>query len=615
MNRNLLYSIKGMFVAAAALVGVAACTDDDHFDVQVSGSAAESVWDNMRNAGQLNDFLSVLERTTVMRSENDQAATITYADLLKQPQYFTIWAPEDGTYDVSRYKALLDSADKAKQAGNMVAFRDFNNTVETQFVRNHISRSSFANATAPLRVQLMNNKRVVYDPAGQTFNEVALDNTFGFRSANNGMLYKLTGISPFAYNILEYLEENPDWAAVNEFVHCDDTLYFNAGGSVEGALVDGEMVYVDSAFVTISPNARYLGNASAEDSTYVAVIPNNEAWEAAVEKLKPYFNYGTTYYYNLVQTEDGIGRFNTSINYGEEMTMDGEMTQTDSLREYGTRMALLSSMVFSATNFPGVDVTDGDQVVNYARTADSLISTRDICIYNQTPGQVNAFFGTGEPVKASNGYIYTVDDFKLDPVSAIQDLYPVDFDVEDGANDIGSSNVASRIVVTLDTVTRNPDVKGTVHEESYVRYERASTSRMTIDFSLPNVLSAKYDIYAVMLPSEINRNYITSDSVREVCTFNADLYSDYGTENPAPSDRLASVTDLEVSQDSVSHILLFEDFKFDKSYFNLTINTFPRLRLTLPAGSAANALNIDRIYLVPKGNDVEGEVDEIPVNL
>ena len=203
MNRNLLYSIKGMFVAAAALVGVAACTDDDHFDVQVSGTAAESVWDNMRNAGQLNDFLSVLERTTVMRSENDQAATITYADLLKQPQYFTIWAPEDGTYDVSRYKALLDSADKAKQAGNMVAFRDFNNTVETQFVRNHISRSSFANATAPLRVQLMNNKRVVYDPAGQTFNEVALDNTFGFRSANNGMLYKLTGISPFAYNILE----------------------------------------------------------------------------------------------------------------------------------------------------------------------------------------------------------------------------------------------------------------------------------------------------------------------------------------------------------------------------------------------------------------------------
>ena len=115
--------------------------------------------------------------------------------------------------------------------------------------------------------------------------------------------------------------------------------------------------------------------------------------------------------------------------------------------------------------------------------------------------------------------------------------------------------------------------------------------------------------------SEINRNYITSDSVREVCTFNADLYSDYGTENPAPSDRLASVTDLEVSQDSVRHILLFENFKFEKSYFNLTINTFPRLRLTLPAGSAANALNIDRIYLVPKGNDVEGEVDEIPVNL
>mgnify|MGYP003197662959 CR=1 FL=1 len=74
MNRNLLYSIKGMFVAAAALVGVAACTDDDHFDVQVSGTAAESVWDNMRNAGQLNDFLSVLEPSGLPKTERTTSA-------------------------------------------------------------------------------------------------------------------------------------------------------------------------------------------------------------------------------------------------------------------------------------------------------------------------------------------------------------------------------------------------------------------------------------------------------------------------------------------------------------------------------------------------------------
>ncbi len=591
MNQNIINRLKGAFLVTSVLFGAVACSDD-HFDVQLSGNAGESLIQNIRATGELNDFATILERTTVMRTDNDKNATINYAQLLGENQNITVWAPKDGTYDASKYLTLLDQADEAKASNNLVLFRELNRTVENQFVRNHMARANYETTAADQRVSLMNDKRCVYNAGEGLFNDVALDKAFGTIPSSNGMLHVLNGVSPFAFNIYDYMKENSEWSAINDYIHSEDTLYFSASSSIEGTIIDGEMVYVDSVFVTSSPLSVYLGNISSEDSTYVAVLPNNEAWEAAFEKYKSYFKYGENYNYNW-NTENGEF-LNTSKN-GK-----GYVANVDSLEEVGTRTAILSSLVFSATQFPGVDVSDSAAIINYALTADSLISTCYINVYRPEGQSVNPYFGNGQPLKASNGYIFTVDNYNIDAIKSWQNLNPIDYDAEYTSYNVYSSNVGNRTVLSLDETSRDSSITGIVHNDSYIRFERGSRSRMVIDFSLYNVMSAKYDVYIVMMPSAINKNYTDDlgEGVVEDPQFDASIIMDDGTT-------LETVKDIHVNTDSVSHICLFENLPFPKSYFNLPVTSFPRLRLTVPAytDDVCKALNIDRIYLVPKGND------------
>ena len=337
MKRNKYSKIWGMMLSAALIVGGTAACSDDHFDVVVTESASASLWENMVAQSDLSNFVEILENTQVMRTDNDQNATISYAELLSSSQNFSVWAPVNDSYDAKRYLDILKEAKSVKDT-DPERFRELNRDVEVQFVRNHISRTNYEATAAPQTVRLMNDKRCEYT-VGDSFNGVKVQGST--IPASNGVLHKLSGLSPFSFNIFDYLAENPEWSAVNEYVHSQDTLLFDESSSIEGTIIDGEMVYVDSVFYTRSPLSSYLGSVSSEDSMYVGVMPTNDAWNKAYEKYKTYYQYGESYD-NEFNSE--TGRF---INTGSA----AYKVNADSLQEVMTKNSMLSDLFFTATQF------------------------------------------------------------------------------------------------------------------------------------------------------------------------------------------------------------------------------------------------------------------------
>ena len=86
---------------------------------------------------------------------------------------------------------------------------------------------------------------------------------------------------------------------------------FSASESVDGGIVDGKTVYLDSVFRHQNDlfDSEFLdARLNNEDSTYWMVMPSNEAWSKLVDEYKDYFNYD-----NTVDKRDSIHYTNTRM--------------------------------------------------------------------------------------------------------------------------------------------------------------------------------------------------------------------------------------------------------------------------------------------------------------
>ena len=108
MNKN---KYIGMAIMAASLLVAASCSDFDDYNkgvADVTASANQTLWQNIQQNPQLSDFAS-----QVKKSGFDQDLDAT--------QYYTVWAPLNGTFNASSYQELDKDA------------------LLRQFVKNHIA--------------------------------------------------------------------------------------------------------------------------------------------------------------------------------------------------------------------------------------------------------------------------------------------------------------------------------------------------------------------------------------------------------------------------------------------------------------------------------------------
>ena len=592
-------TVKAGLLGAAVLLGFTACTDD-HFDIQPSTvSGSNTIWQNVEANADLDSVAMILRRCKVMKSQTDKSAKQTYAELLATSQQLTAWLPKNGTFNAKQYLDELDSAAVLRAKDEMAGTRA-EYDVANRFARNHIARFNYESNMGEQRIALMNSKIVNYNAGEGTFNGVKLDAANANILSSNGMLHVLDGESQFAYNIFERLQVDSRFAKIYGDIDKYNVYTFSSSSSTQGSMNhNGSMEYVDSVWSrtnSLMSDAR-LTYLTDEDSLYVSVIPTDAAYEAARQKLQGLFKYAKSYNYAWDESKrDWTNKGTNALKFN-----------TDSLTTYNVTDRILSASSFSVGyNSEGPVTTSNPQAfLNHVLTADSLNTNVGLVIYNKDKGNVNPIFDgqtADDAIKASNGYIFAVDNYNYDPSYSF--IQKMNINGHNTSQVTGSTSEQAQYV-TLNNENQNAEVNVDALgvDNFYYYFPVSGNSQLNIDFKLNNVLSTKYKISIVLLPNRVNINNIRAEEdgtiIEEKPVFDVQIRDDKGSMIGK------AVKNVSVDQDKVEKKVLWEAFEFPYAYFGLPsgYESFPVLRISMSYAQQrkgkCKALSIAKVILEP----------------
>lgn len=560
MNMRLLN--KGA-LGAAVILGCSACTDtiDDHYGIR-PGTPTQTLWEQIIAQPDLSDFAKVLENTHYYISD-EKASNQTYKDILQQNNKLTVWAPVNGTFDVNEYLEQINTNEY---------------DVDHRFIRNHIA--VFSHPVSGMSVDsitMLNAKVNLLHNADSTLRDQKI--TTVSIPATNGLLHKLGGVVEFQSNLYEFMSTDSRVAKLYQYFHDRDTLILDEWNSVQGGIVDGEITWADSVMITVSKafnmSYEYQGNTwqginanlKNEDSTYVMVLPTDQAWDEALTKTRKAYNYMEYPYMNF--------------NNNSTTTVDPE-----TYRERYSLMSVVNRLVFSPNQQKDYGLED------FGNT-DSLFTTRGEVV--DTPYCNNIFKGI-VPERLSNAYAYVANEYKYNVASDIE------FEGEDSRywniNRTGNNTIN---YTPLNKANRNPEISGYVSGNAYVVVARDNDrkNRAKLVLNIPNVLSAKYDIFVVTVPQNIQDTEMT-----DIKPMKMDVTLRYYKGNNS-IESSQSVKNVEVSTEKVDTIPLFKDFTFPVAYMGVE-GAYPLLEFQASGALVtrnANRLMIDKIILRAKNEE------------
>lgn len=592
-------TVKAGLLGAAVLLGFTACTDD-HFDIQPSTvSGSQTIWQNIEANADLDSVAMILRRCKVMKSQTDKSAKQTYAELLATSQQLTAWLPKNGTFNAKQYLDELDSAAVLRAKDEMAGTRA-EYDVANRFARNHIARFNYESNMGEQRIALMNSKIVNYNAGEGTFNGVKLDAANANILSSNGMLHVLDGESQFAYNIFERLQVDSRFAKIYGDIDKYNVYTFSSSSSTQGSMNhNGSMEYVDSVWTRTNSlmTGAWLDKLTDEDSLYVSVIPTDAAYEAARQKIHGLFKYAKNYNYAWdASKRDWTNKGTNALKFN-----------TDSLTTYNVTSRILSASSFSVGyNSEGPVTTSNPQAfLNHVLTADSLNSNARLVIYNKDKGNVNPIFDgqtADDAIKASNGYIFAVDNYNYDPSYSF--IQKMNINGHNTSQVTGSTSEQAQYV-TLNNENQNAEVNVDALgvDNFYYYFPVSGNSQLNIDFKLNNVLSTKYKISIVLLPNRVNINNIRAEEdgtiIEEKPVFDVQIRDDKGSVIGK------AVKNVSVDQDKVEKKVLWEAFEFPYAYFGLPsgYESFPVLRVSMSYAQQrkgkCKALSIAKVILEP----------------
>lgn len=597
MKNRYVKWLTGGLLGVMAVFSLNSCSDD-HYDINAN-NASGTLYENVVATGECNNFIKIASRAIVNKKAYGTPASLTYADLLKTDRVMTVWAPKDGTYNAEQWLNMLSEAEALEQSGDLIAATDKYKIVEKQFMQNHLSNFNYVGSyPVEKRITFANGKYADYDVASNTIKGVQIVGGENKAIASkNGTVHVLESYIPYAYDLKEMLSVYPELSNMYEYILTKDTLEFDEKNSVAGSVVNGEVQYVDSVFK--EKNKVMPDIATKADSVTVAIYLKNNAWNAALEKVKKFYNYKTVYSY-----------------VDERNNVFSDTIVADSMQEARAVEALFSNMYFSLDEQPGFNVKDAsvETVKTFFETADSLVSTTKYQDAKNHPDRyikapVCRQLTDGQtPIEASNGYVYMVDNFNYTANTSWQYGREIEMEETLNMNRLYSKSLSvaspNGVRYTVSEGNRNPNVQGTVSNNAYQEYvPSSSAANPVIAINLKDILSGTYDIYAVFVPENMLDTLNTNPKRNK---FTASLVYDFDEKGKTMSvastlgDNGTFLTDVT----KVDTIKLFEDYKFDVCYEGIS-NSNPMLIITSAIKLADRKtctpnLRIDCILLVPK---------------
>ena len=452
----------GVAMMAAGMLAATSCTDfDDYNKVTSEGiapTASQTLWENIQQNPQLSDFEALVRKTG-------------FDEKLGQTQYYTVWAPLNGTYDASEFQALNNDA------------------LLRQFVQNHIaSYAHSASGELNERILMLNEKSYNFTGnSSYTFDDVAVNEPN--LPSSNGLLHTLNGVATFYPNLYEYVTD-PALAvgkgldSLRQFFLNYETTYLDTDASVKGSIVDGMQTYVDSVMVTLNTLWVTLhAEIQEEDSAYTFLLPTNKAWVSAYDSIKGYFNYIPA---TVAQTFNG-----TNASTLSALNIEAPFWQDSLSTRYLTRNLIYSNndaynqwLVRDASPL-GVDTLR-------STTRNKLSNPRDIL------GQ------TVETLKMSNGQALLVDSLAFYPWETYAPERIYSATNRDYQARVQTGNAQTVRVNNPDPTKVDVSELSNGASYSYLWIEpNGGYAKPELDMYLPDVLSTTYDFYCIFVPQNV----------------------------------------------------------------------------------------------------------------
>lgn len=354
-----------------------------------------------------------------------------YDTLLVSTQTFTVWAPSDEAI------AAVDESD-LEQVRLLVS--------------NHIARFNHSTSEPDSKVIRMINGKVYYysHQDGLTFGGSSLISKD--RLAKNGILHTVDKQIVYAHNLSEYITAQSNTTKIASFI----SRYLKE--------IQEEQGYdtITTWYNPLLEDKLYgLGNISAEDSVFTMIIPTDAAWDAAYERISPYFNV-----------------YNTDADLA------------DSIKRIQTSLAIINDLIYRER------INDPAEYTTLTSTSGSIIT------------DVNNLFKGTSRVNASNGVIYLADEIRYDNTETWNKPISVECEEQEGRVTGSYTSIYTRTVGTNSGI-------GEISGNRYIEVQPTNTSAQPyVIFDIPDVLSGKYDIYADFIPAVIDGESFANDSTK-----------------------------------------------------------------------------------------------------
>ena len=530
------------------VIVTAACSDtwDDHYDGAAKGVQEGSLWQAIQQDSELSNFKSVIE-------------ACGYDKSLASAQVFTVFAPTNNCFSKEEADKLIAAynAEKGKVDDN-------DNSTIKEFLQNHIALYNHSvSESSNDSIVMMNGKNMLLTSTKIGNSPLTSSN----KLYSNGVLFTVGNQVDYFPNVFEYMRRDADLDSLYNFFY-NERFYrkeFQAEKSVEGGIVNGRTVYLDSVFRQQNDlfDSDFLSaRLNNEDSTYWMLMPTNEVWSKLVDEYQNYFNY------------------------------DNTVDKRDSIFYTNTRMAIMKGTAFSRTINTDAMLQDSAMSTNavlyytsrkYTWGADSLHYFQ---YYNPFGGGI---FTGNTDVECSNGIAMKVNDWKIDKRESFFQTKIIEAESQGSIREV--SKVVDKVTTNVDgskdttwietVVPRNRYVESgnvfynKVSNNGFVEFEPTRTTvNHSVTFNIKNVLSnIGYDIYVVTAPALANDSNAT-DIQRLPTRVKFTLFhhtQDGSTVKTGNAEGVPLMNNTAVvnNPDVVDYIKVAENFKFPVATFGL----------------------------------------------
>lgn len=481
------YMNKSMMLVAGGMLALASCTEySDYNSVPEDGNplANKTLLENITENEQLQDFATIINKAGC-------------SEILNTSRVFTLWAPLDGTYDATPY-LNMDSAN-----------------VMDKFIKQHLAEYSYqVVGTVNSRVATMNLKH--HDFTNTSFDDIEIKDVN--IPASNGIMHILNGISEYHPNLYEYLDIVEGCDSFADYIHQYDVYSIDKAKSVIGPMVNGQQTYKDTVWTKSNSAMRTILHADLEneDSTYTLLLPTNDAWKNAKEKMSTSYNYITDFnYLDLSKLSVLISTMTSKANIPNMGNSDDKIKIDPAfLKDTLMNTQILRNLVYSNTDERNKPIVSGE-----VTETDTLFSTSS---RNVTSIQNFIDNTIGDVAEMSNGYVRHLSEIGYYPWESYEPILKY--------------NRPDRVSGTIDGVEKGKEVQ-VLHTKvtdnmwgeefdngkldflkvwlmpkssSYLTYYGTDATMISdvafveMDYYLRGAMATKYRVYVVTVPESLN---------------------------------------------------------------------------------------------------------------